>query len=81
MIIIIHELKIDQNYFEDIVQGLKKFEIRKNDRGFSVNDRVILREITESRKFTGRELAVRISYLTDYEQKDGYVVFGFEMIK
>lgn len=31
---IIHALKIDPNYFDDVVQGRKTFEIRKNDRGF-----------------------------------------------
>ncbi|WP_242327006.1 DUF3850 domain-containing protein [Lactococcus lactis] len=27
----IHELKLDDNYFNDVEKGKKKFEIRKND--------------------------------------------------
>lgn len=34
----IHDLKLDDNYFNDVEKGKKKFEIRKNDRGFQVGD-------------------------------------------
>lgn len=74
----VHELKIDKLYFEDILSNNKKFEIRYNDRNFKINDKVILKEIDLYRQFTGREVEVKIIYLTDYEQKKGYVVFGFE---
>lgn len=76
----VHELKIDELYFKDILSDSKKFEIRYNDRNFKKNDKVILKEIDSDRQFTGREVEVKIIYLTDYEQKQGYVVFGFEKI-
>lgn len=76
----VHELKIDELYFEDILSNNKQFEIRYNDRNFKKDDKVILKEINSFRKFTGREIEVKITYLTDYEQKKGYVVFGFEKI-
>lgn len=77
----LHKLKIDQEYFTPVIKGIKKFEIRLNDRNYSVDDIVLLQEIeTESRHYTGRELEVRIIYITDYEQKDGFVVFGFEKV-
>ncbi|OSH10472.1 hypothetical protein EFDM72_1867 [Enterococcus faecalis] len=39
----------------------------------------MLQEIeSTSRNYTGRELKVKIVYITDYEQKDGFVVFGFK---
>lgn len=34
----LHELKIKQKYFEDILSGKKTFEIRKNDRDFQEGD-------------------------------------------
>ncbi|MGR5128040.1 DUF3850 domain-containing protein [Photobacterium swingsii] len=68
-----HTLKIEPVYLNAIIDGKKTFEIRKNDRGFRVGDRVRL--ITDD-----RYLIIRIKYLTDYEQKDGYVVFSFDWI-
>lgn len=75
-----HELKIDSNYFDDILNNFKKFEIRKNDRNFSKEDIVILKEIDSNRDYTGRIITVKIIYITNYKQKKGYVVFGFERI-
>lgn len=72
-----HELKIIPKYFVPVAAGVKRFEIRKNDRSFQVGDNVLLREILEG-EYTGQTLEVVITYITDYEQKDGYVVFGFE---
>ncbi|EOA7330802.1 RNA-binding protein [Enterococcus villorum] len=77
----LHKLKINQEYFTPVLQGIKKFEIRLNDRNYSIDDIVLLQEIeSESRRYTGRELEVRITYITDYEQKEGFVVFGFEKV-
>ena len=34
----IHQLKIEPDYFKKIVEGVKTFEVRKNDRDFHVGD-------------------------------------------
>lgn len=39
-----HELKIQPKYFRAILDGKKNFEIRKNDRGYKVGDKVVLKE-------------------------------------
>lgn len=39
-----HHLKCHPPYFEKIVSGTKKFEIRKNDRDFEVGDVLVLQE-------------------------------------
>ncbi|MFS0929000.1 DUF3850 domain-containing protein [Enterococcus durans] len=54
--------------------------MRNNDRNFSVGDIVILKEIDSKRNYTDRKISVKIIYITDYEQKEGYIVFGFERI-
>ncbi|ELT8921902.1 DUF3850 domain-containing protein [Enterococcus faecalis] len=78
----LHKLKINQEYFTPVLQGIKNFEIRFNDRNYSVGDTVLLREIeSESKSYTGREIAVEIIYITNYEQKEGFVVFGFKKIR
>jgi hypothetical protein len=78
----IHELKILTKYFDDVAQGHKTFEIRQNDRSFAEDDVLLLREVlsTTSRDYTGRMKAVEVTYITDYEQKDGYVVMGIKLI-
>lgn len=42
----IHQLKIESEYFRKIVEGSKTFEVRKNDRNFHVGDYLGLNEIT-----------------------------------
>lgn len=73
-----HKLKIDQEYFDAVADEVKNFEIRYNDRNFRVGDNILLQEITKEKKYTGREIIGVITYITEYEQKDGYVVFSFK---
>ncbi|HEL6781611.1 TPA: DUF3850 domain-containing protein [Listeria monocytogenes] len=73
-----HELKILSEYFWDIVVEQKTFEIRKNDRDFQVGDRLILKEFKRG-KLTRRWIAVEVTYITNYEQKEGYVVMGIKL--
>lgn len=40
----IHELKCDPGPFEDFRTGLKRYEVRKDDRGFAVGDLLLLRK-------------------------------------
>jgi len=49
----VHELKTDSAVFQDVMNCVKKFEIRKNDRGFQVGDYLWLRETA----YTGAEMA------------------------
>ena len=76
-----HELKIEPKYFEAVKDGRKKFEIRKNDRNYQEGDILVLLEYDKYYEaFTGEKITVEISYMTDYAQKDGYVVLGIEEI-
>ena len=75
-----HMLKILPRYFEAVLSGDKTFEIRDNsDREFQTGDLVVLREmdITKSVfQFTGRSVEKQITYVTNFAQKENYVVFG-----
>lgn len=73
----IHILKIMPIYFQDVIEGRKTFEVRRNDRDFKIGDTVILREF-EYGKYTGRTHTTRITYILDDAEycKDGYVIFG-----
>ncbi|HDY8229150.1 TPA: DUF3850 domain-containing protein [Vibrio vulnificus] len=70
----IHEVKIETRYLHDIIDGKKTFEIRKNDRGYCVNDWV---RMSDGKNF----IIVRIKYITDFKQREGYVVFSFDWIR
>lgn len=72
-----HTLKILPEYYQAQLLGLKNFEIRKSDRPFQVGDEVWLCEFDpESHQLTGHDLHRVITYITDYAQQPGYVVFG-----
>ena len=83
-----HELKILPEYFEAVISGRKQFEIRKNDRDYKVGDQLILRECEvylkqdlsgltrQAFSYTGDSYKAKITYITDYMQRDGYVVLG-----
>lgn len=76
-----HELKCDCEYFDLIVNNVKSFEIRINDREFHVLDilrliETVFVDYSKDDRPTGRIIERRIIYMTDYQQKDGYVVLG-----
>lgn len=72
-----HILKTLPIFFEAVFNGTKKFEIRKNDRDFQVNDILILAEYhIATNTYTGRELLTVITFMTDYKQQDNYVVMS-----
>lgn len=77
----IHVLKIQPKYFEDVESGKKKFEIRKDDREYSIGNTVQLCECSNG-LLTGNMITVKISYVLrncpEYGLKDGYCIFCWE---
>lgn len=71
-----HELKILPQFFKEARSGNKYFEIRKNDRDYQTGDVIILRE-HDGLNYSCEKIAGKITFITDFEQKDGYVVFGW----
>ena len=77
-----HELKTWPNYFEAIRCGDKRFEIRDNsDRGFQKGDLIVFREYDLKRGYLGEKLMCEISYVTNYQQPNNQVVFGFSLME
>ena len=73
-----HELKTLPEYFNAQLNGMKKFEVRKNDRGFQCLDVIILRE-WDGAKYTGRKMKKRITYILGHDVEGiekGFVVLG-----
>lgn len=72
-----HKLKILPEFFKAAARGVKHFEIRKNDRDYKVGDQIELKE-HDGEMFTGNVIKGEITYITDFEQQEGYIVFGFK---
>lgn len=76
-----HGLKIIQPYFTDVKIGLKKFELRKNDRDFKVGDTLTLFE-HNGKGATGRSLMVEVTYILTggmYGLESDYVIMGIKL--
>ena len=73
-----HNLKIEPAYYEAVESDDKTFEIRFNDRGFQKGDTVTLTKYSPGHYFGGQLIDVVITYVTTYQQRDGWVVFGIK---
>lgn len=72
----LHNLKIRYEYMQAKLDGVKPFEIRKNDRNYQEGDLVRYTVIdNEKLNEVVKDKIYTITYITNYEQKDGYVVF------
>lgn len=62
----IHALKTHPPHFADVLAGLKRAELRKDDRGFAIGDLLVLQEY-EPRSprsgYTGRAVTVRVTHV------------------
>jgi len=81
-----HQIKIRESFAEAVLQGIKTFEVRKNDRGYQKGDLVCFKVLYDS---DGLEmidhplskLCYEITYvLNGWGIEDGYVVFGIKRL-
>lgn len=76
-----HALKCDPLFFAAIVEGVKLFDVRKNDRSFSPGDKLLLQEYDrEDQKYSGKEWEGQITYILDHPEfcKKGTVILGIK---
>lgn len=80
----VHKLKTVQPFFNEVKEGKKKFELRKNDRDFKAGDLLILEEYDPEDKdepnkgYSGKLFAVRVDYILENYPgiEPGYCIMG-----
>lgn len=85
-----HELKTDPEVFDAVRRGEKRFEIRKDDRGFVVGDWLRLRRTKHTGEemrdgsiliYTGEEMTKKVVYILRgpiYGLSAGWVIMSIE---
>lgn len=78
----VHQIRLAKPYFDDVANGIKTFELRKNDRGYKKGDILEMMEFADG-KNTGRMLKVLVTYiLEDYTGiEDGYCIMATKLMK
>lgn len=74
-----HEVKINDEYYMDVLQGLKPFELRKLDRDYKVGD--VVGFLTEDGRFRRDYRAVITYILKDVPQfglMEGFGILGLK---
>jgi ASC-1-like (ASCH) protein len=63
-----HELKIHPEHYTDVLMGLKKVEIRLNDRNYQEGDLLILNEFDpKTERYTGGQVKRKVDYVLKYQ--------------
>lgn len=79
----IHDLKTWPLEFNAVESGAKRFEFRKNDRGFTRGDCLVLKEWSPSAKgYSGHMLRCVVTYIVhgpEFGVPDGYCVMSIEL--
>jgi hypothetical protein len=77
-----HELKTWPEPFEAVWDERKRFEFRRDDRGFGVGDVLLLREFDPAtQSYTGRSISALVLYISrgpDFGIPDGHVVMSLD---
>lgn len=78
----VHQIRLAKPYFDDVANGIKTFELQKNDRGYKKNDILEMMEFADG-KNTGRMVKVLVTYiLEDYTGiEDGYCIMATKLMK
>lgn len=78
---VIHQIKLEAEFFDDALSGRKSFELRKNDRNYEEGDMLEMEEVKDGAK-TGRKCSKRIVYMMENFEglENGYCILGCELL-
>ena len=77
-----HELKTWPEHFQNVWDGVKTFELRKNDRDYKVGDKLFLREFDPTiNEYTGNMVYRDVTHILEGGQfglQEGYIIMSIE---
>lgn len=78
----LHNIKLMSEYARAKLKGIKPFEIRFFDRNYEVGD-LIIYTIPDDEMLDKvfKDMIFRITYITDYAQQNGYIVFTDKLLE
>jgi hypothetical protein len=89
----IHELKTDSRVFQATKAGIKRYELRKNDRSYRVGDTLILKETQHCGAdmaefdfpliYTGEEIQAKVNHILYgpiYGLEAGWCIMNIEAV-
>lgn len=81
----LHILKIESDYFRGVIEGFKKAELRKNDRGFEADDLIHFVKVdgTEFRVFPNNVFQIThiLENVPTLGLSEDYVVLSIERLR
>ena len=80
----IHQLKLHEDFCDDVLSGKKSFEIRKDDRDFQEGDHIKFRAVDDdgictNHPINGKEFEITYA-LVGWGLKDGYVALSIKEV-
>lgn len=78
-----HKVKCFTKQFQPIVDGIKRSDIRFDDRGYQIGDTITYQEgqpEIDGFSYTGREVSCRISYIDDFGCQIGYLNLSLSQV-
>lgn len=79
-----HVIKLDMEFWSDVENGKKLFEIRENDRDYRVGDTVEFRAYNhrfQEYMTAYAPMYAEITYITNFRQRENHVVFAIKLKK
>ena len=75
-----HDLKTWPMFYREIVARRKRFEVRKDDRGYRVGDKLLLREYDAIEGYSGNATTVKVTYIArdipEFGLEPGYCIMS-----
>jgi hypothetical protein len=76
-----HELKCWPAYFDAVADGIKKVEVRRNDRNYQAGDALVLKEwCPNCERYTGGAIYAEISHIFALSDVPGLARVGKEFV-
>ncbi len=89
----VHELKTWPALYERVAEGKKRWELRRNDRGFEMGDLLWLREFDpgtgeegDAGSYTGKDLLARVDFVAgNFDVPEGlpsgFVIMDIQLVR